>query len=422
MEAHPMGTESRYSDAEFLHGLAKSGQFDRLVRYLASNEPLAVRRRAAALLAERSDDINGDSELSDQLVTAVLRADDDTVRAKTIETLLAVEEGVIDDLVARIESDAEPTPTDSPHPLLFFNWLDSQHPVLRELAVAGLGSVATHSLVPKLAAACDDPHPRVRERALAECARVGDSRCVDAVADCLDSDRETIRTEAARALAEIGTDGAVGALLSGAASDDLAVRRTAIGELGASGSLDVLGCLLHALDGGPESIRDAAVAAMLELIAEAPREESHIVRETVVTQLDMLPNQDIVPRAIDLVADAERAPIRRNAIWLLGRIADDEPRQSVVDCFIQALRDSDDRTSQIAASNLARIDDLGIIDQLEAFIKANDLRSATLSRADFVRDQITEENGEDRLKEAVEYTKVSDPEDYTARKRQRDAG
>ncbi|MFB6232889.1 MAG: HEAT repeat domain-containing protein, partial [Haloarculaceae archaeon] len=254
-----MTREARYSESEVLHGLATSGQFDRLVRYLASNEPLGVRRRAAALLAECSDEIDRDSELDDQLFAAVLRESDDTVRAKIIETLLAVEEGVIDELVARIESDAEPTPTDSPHPLVFFRWLDSQHAVLRELAVAGIGAAATPSVVPKIAGGCNDPHPRVRERALAECARVGDSRCVDAIVDCLDSDREAIRTAAASALAEIGTDGAVGALLSAAASDDLAVRRTAISELGAVGSLDVLGCLLHNIAGGPESIRDAAV-------------------------------------------------------------------------------------------------------------------------------------------------------------------
>ncbi|MFB6232887.1 MAG: HEAT repeat domain-containing protein, partial [Haloarculaceae archaeon] len=383
---------------------------------------LAVRRRAAALLAECSDDIDEDSELGEQLVTAVLRETDDTVRAKCIETLLSVEDAVIDDLVARIESNAEPTPTDSPHPLLFFHWLDSQHAVLRELAVAGLGSVATNSIVPKFVAACDDPHPRVRERALAECARVGDSRCVDAAADCLDSDREAIRTAAVDALTEIETEDAIGVLLAAAESDELAVRRTVIGELGAVDSLDVFGCLLHNLAGGPESIRDAAVTATVELIAEAPPEESHLVRETVVTQLAALSERDIVPRVIDLATEADRAPIRRNAVWLLGRIADDEPRQSVIDCFIHALPDTDGKTGKIAASNLARIDEPAVIDHLEAFIKANDLRSETLQRADFVRDRLTEERVDDQRKDTVEYTKISDPEDYTAQKRQRDAG
>ncbi|MFB6292933.1 MAG: HEAT repeat domain-containing protein, partial [Halonotius sp.] len=78
---------------------------------------------------------------------------------------------------------------------------------------------------------------------------------------------------------------------------------------------------------------------------------------------------------------------------------------------------------QIAASNLAQIDDPVVIDRLESFIKANDLRSETLSRADFVRDRITEERADDLLKnEAVEYTEVSDPADYTTQKRERDAG
>lgn len=410
-----MSHEPRYSDTAFLNGLADSGQFDRLVRYLASNEQLAVRRRAAALLAEHSNAIERDSGHSSQLVTVVLQETDDTVRAKAVETLLSVEDGVIDTLIDRIESDTEPTPTESPHPLLFFQWLDSKHAVLRELAVGGLGRVATHSvvLVPKLATACDDPNPRVRKRALEECARVGDERCVDAVADCLTSDRQAIRAAAVHALIEIGTDNAIETLLSAAEHDDLAVRRTVLRNLGTVGSLVVFGCLLHGVASGPESIRDAAVAAMTELIAEAPPEESHTVRETVVTQLATLPDRDIVPRVIDLVADAEKPAIRRNAAWLLGQIADDEPRQSVTTCFINALRDTDNETAKIAASNLGRIDDPAIIGQLESFIKANDLRSETLSRADFVREQITDDGATDHRKNAVVYTKVSEPADYT---------
>ncbi|ESS08495.1 MAG: HEAT repeat protein [uncultured archaeon A07HN63] len=417
-----MSHESRYGDAEFLHGLATSGQFDRLVRYLASNEPLGVRRRAAALLAECGDGIDGDDELKSQLITVVLRETDDTVRAKSIETLLSIEDGVIDALVDRIESNAEPTPTDSPHPILFFHWLDSQHAVLRELALAGLGRVATNSIIPRFADACDDPDPHVRKRALEECASVGDRRCVDAVADCLDSDREAIRTAAVEALTEIGTDDAIATLLSAAEHDTLAVRRTVLRELGAVGSPVVFGCLLHGVAGGPESIRDVAVTAMVELIAEAPAEESHIVRETVATQLATLPDHDIVPRTIELVDDAEQPSIRRNAAWLLGRIADDEPRQSVIDCLIRTLRDTDGQTRKIAASNLARIDEPAVIDHIEAFIKSNDLRSEALSRADFVRDRITEERADDKLKDTVEYTQVSDPAEYTTQKRERDAG
>lgn len=417
-----MSHESRYSDAAFLHGLATSGQFDRLVRYLASNEPLGVRRRAAALLAECSDGIDGDDGFTSQLVTVVLRETDDTVRAKAIETLLLIDDSVIDGLVDRIESNAEPTPTDSPHPLLFFDWLDSQHAVLRELALAGLGRVATHSIIPKLADACDDPDPHVRKRALAECARVSDGRCVDPVADCLDSDREAIRTTAVEALAEIGTDDAIATLLSAAEHDTLAVRRTVIRELGAVGSPVVFGCLLHGLAGGPESIRDAAVTATVELIAEAPPEESHIVRETVATQLAPLPDRDIVPRAIDLATDAERPAIRRNAVWLLGQLAADEPRQSVIDCFIHALRDTDGKTRKIAASNLARINEPAVIDHLESFIRANDLRSATLNRADFVREQITSDGVAEHRKQAVTYTKVTEPEEYTSQQPERDAG
>lgn len=414
-----MDKESRYTDSEFLSWLASSGQFDILIGYIISDEPLRVRRQAATLVADHSDAIESGEGFITQLVTAVLRETDDTVRAKAVETFLSIEDLAIDELIDKIESDSTPTPTDDPYPLLFFNWLDSTHGVLRELAVAGLKRVENSSAIPKLADACGDPHPRVRRRALNGCATADDNRPVEAVADCLDSDREEIRIAAAHSLAEIGTDDAIDALLAAANSDSLAVRQSVLSELGSVGLLDVFDCLLHAVECGPESIRDEAMAAIVEMVVEAPSDKSDTIRDTVAIQLDTLPDQHIVPRIIDLTTDMDRPKIRRNAIWLLAQVTEDDPEPAVIDCYIRTLRDTDDKTVEIAASNLVEIDDPAILNQLEMFIKSNDLRSETLQRADFIREQIIADSVKMQRREAVEYIKISEPAEYTAKKRKR---
>jgi len=413
----PPNDQSRPTPTEFLAPLAANGQFERLARYVVGDDARPVRREAADLLATHVAGLDPDTadSLRDSLVRAVLTDSDDTVRAHAVEALLALDDSAVDSLVAAIEADSEPTPTESPHPLLLVEWLDSDHATLRLLAVAGLGSHATPRVVPKLAAACSDADERVRRRAIRECGRVGDARAVESVVACLDDESTAIRRAAVGALIEIGTDDALQAVFAAATPEDPPLRYAAVAEIGTVGSLDVFGFLLHALDAERKDIRRAAVASTVELVVTAPPEASHVARETVSKQLAVR-SESVVPRLIALAGDADRPQIRRNAVWLLDQLLDSEPSRAVIDCFVAALADSDEQTGKLAASALVRLDDHRIIDRLEAFIMASDVDSAALARADFVRDRLTDTDVEDQRKAAVEFTTVSDPADYTRQK------
>ena len=413
-----MANEETDADTDFLFSLAFNEQFDQLARHLLQNTTHAVRERAAELLAEYSGSIADErvDRIKSALITSVQQEPADDVRAWTIAALRELDPSALDDLVTALADRKTPTPGDAPHPTFLLQWLDSDHPELRLVAVVGLADLDNPRVVPKLATACADPDPRVQRRAIEACGRVGDDRCVRAVARHLTSDDEAFQHAAAHALQQIGTDRAIRALLPLAKRGEGELRRTAIRSLGGLGSLNVLGMLLRALDEAEPAIRAAATRSIIELVAAASGEQSHTVRETVAKQLNTFPERDVVPEFLTLFTDTDHPEVRRNTAWLLGRIADDDPRQDVVRALIRELTDADKQAAQVAASSLVRINDPTVIEELEKYLRANDLDSNALSRADFVRTQITDSEAEQRLKDAVEFTKVSDPGDYTRKK------
>ena len=412
-----MDDQPQSNETDFLYTLASNGRFERIADYVASNEPVAVRYGAAGILTEFAEDLKEEAttDLRKQLIDGVLQESDDRVRARIIEALLYIDESILDTLVTKIASDNEPTPTDSPHPLLLIEWLGSDNVELRLLAVAGLGDVGTPSMIPKLSAACSDADRRVRERALKELGHIGNPRCVEAVADCLDSDIESIRHEAARTLGQVNTRGAIDRLRPAARrGDDDELRRVALDELGTFPSSDVINTLTDGLRDEDPDIRQAAASSLMEMVAEADFEESHEIREEVATEIEDI-NDDVIPDFLTLFAETYRTTIRRNTAWLLGRIGDS--REEVVDQLLEGLSDDDFTTAQIAASSLARIGGREIEDRLEAFIEDHPEGSSPRTRAEFVLTQITDSEADAFLKRTVEYIHVSEPADYTQQKR-----
>lgn len=409
--AHPRNTET-----QFLASLASSGQFGRLAGYLGSNEPPKVRRKAARHLSQSLEALaeQDTTALIEELYRATLTETDDAVRARIIETLVYLDDTAVDTLVEKIESDNHPTPTDSPHPLLYVRWLDSKHVELRLLAVAGLGSVGGAQVARRLAAACSDHDDRIRIRAVEECGQLGDPRCVEAVVGCLDASNIAVRTAAARALVRIGTDEALAAVMPLAKEGELQVRRAVVEEVGTVGSLAVFGVILKALDHSDEQFRTAAARAAVELIAHAPSADRYTIRKTIGTHLQQSPDRDLIPE-IRASTDAEEPTIRRNAIWLLGELLDPDTHTESLQTLVRSIADSDTKTAKIAVSQLTALDQPMILDHVEAFIQTTELDSPALKRADFIREKVTAKTADDHLKEAVEYTKVTDPSDYTAK-------
>lgn len=414
----PPNDENKNILSESLPPLAAKGQFQRLARYVASSEPLFIRKKAASLLEAYAAEINSEERenIRDQLITAVITDPEEEVQARAIETLIEIDNSAIDTLVEKLLTRNSSTPTETPYPLVLTEWLGSDYSALRLLAVAGLGELGTPRIIPDLAKTCSDPDPRVQQRAIAECGCIGEGECIDALIDCLQSKEIAISSAAASSLIEAGTEKAIQAVLSRATQENPGIRRTAIAEIGTVGSLDIFGFLIYGLEDDREDIRQNAIASCVELICAAPRSESHIIRETVRSQFEAMPDENIIPQLISMYYDADRWPIRRNAIWLLCTAMNSAPSQRVVRFLIRVLAAEDDRTSKLAAILLIELDHPETIKHLETYIRANELESKILTRADFIRDQITEPETEFSLEDTVMFLKVSEPAEYTEKR------
>lgn len=411
-----MGVGPQDTETRFLHSLANSGQFERLIRYLGSNEPTRVRRVAADYITQTVDTLKEQATPDDitKLYEAVLIETDDTVRARVIESLIYIDDAAIDRLVRKIEANDSPTPTDTPHPLLYLRWIDSQHVELRLLAVAGLGSVGSKQVTEHLLEACEDHDSRVQVRALTECGRLGSAQCVDTAIGLLDADDTRVRRAAVKALVKIGTEDALMAIMPIASGSESDLRGEVLRHLGNVGSLTVFGVLLDAATGDVDILREIAVKSIIELIIHAPTENRSLVRETITTHLQHTADSTI-HRELRALATVDDPRIRRNATWVLGAIVDPEKHTQSVKTLIRGIDDSDEMTATVAVSQLTEHDTGVIINHLEAFISeyTGELDSETLQRADHIRAEITALDADDHRRDAVEYTVVSDPSDYT---------
>lgn len=409
-----MAHDRQSVQTEFLVSLATSGQFKRLITYLASSEPRPVRKRSADLLSQSVDSLRAqDSEsITDELYTAALTEPSDTVRATIIETLLYLDDQAIDTFVERIEATDTPTPTDTPHPLVYSHWLDSKHVELRLVAVAGLGQIGSKQVVPKLAAACTDSDSRIRIRALTECGKLGDPRCVTVATTNLSASSSEVRMAAAVCLVRIGTAEALDTVLSFVEEADGQVQHAVLEQIGSVGSLHVFGVLLNAIKSGDPTLQPVAVRSAVQLMANAPSANSHTVRLTVGTHFDCCSEPTIVPHLQPLL-EAAPPQLRRNAAWLLGRLIDPTEHTESLTTLITAIGDEDVKTAKIAVSQLAELDDPAVVERVEALVQTNEFGSQARQRAKYIQDQITQKTATDHRRQAVEFTKVSDPADYT---------
>lgn len=409
-----MSNDDRSAEAGFLYSIANNGQFERLATYLGGNESLAVRKEAANLLTQFLETIAEENPepVIEKLYTAALTETNETVRANIIEALIYLDDEAIETFVEKIESADFPTPTDSPHPLVYVEWLKSSHVELRLVAVAGLGTIGSEEIVPNLITACRDSDRRIQIRALGECGRIGDPRCVDVAIKRLSADDIAVRAAAANCLVNIGTKDALAAIIPFTTEGELPVRKAIISDLGKTGSLTVFGVLLGAIDSPDTQLKKLAVRSAIELIAYADSGNSHTVRFTIAAHFQQLVDNEVI-NMLQSVADASEPQIRRNAMWILCEIIDPTTHTEGVDRLISAIADEDKITADMTTSKLANCQEPVVIDRIEVFVKNNDLDSTALKRADYIRDRIEEKMPEDRLKDAVEYTVVNDPADYT---------
>lgn len=412
-------------DTAFLYELARESKTTELVAHLKRGETPLVRRRAAETLGDLSNDPTHEpeDEVIRALVKAVVEDDDDSVRARAIDALYRYEDDSFDRLVREITGfDAGDAP-DWATARVLERWLDAEYPEFRMVAAAALGRVGDADTLPSLQETLTDSNPRVRARAVQACARIGGRNCVPELQERLEDPDPSVRRAAIRALGAIGTQRALVAFVPIARNDEEELRRAAIEELGQFGSLEPVDVLLHAIEEDTRPIQRAAMFSLIRLFVESPSEQSRHVRGTVAERLSDAEAGTVVPHLVDVVTESQREPVRRNAAWLLGRVADPkgDHRDQVYDCLLDALAGPDEETAQFAAASLAELGSGELERRLHIFVETEPESDAAVGRAEAVLEEIGGSPDDELITNAVEYMYVSDPADYTEKKQEESA-
>lgn len=348
-----------------IYHLEQRGNADELVAVLGRSESPAVRRRAAEALGDVVDGDESEAVVEELLGVATADADE-RVRAAAVDALEEIGDGALDRLIARVVG-ADRTGEATLPAAAYRRALTNDLPEIRMAAASVVGRLGVTEAVPPLLERIDDPDPLVRRRVVRAAGLVGDPRAVEPLAKLARRSRPQIRADVATALGEIGDERALEALLPLASDDDNRVRLAAVKALGEFASADPVPTLLEAFEDDQAAIRRAAALATVELLAGAPRARSHEVRTTVVEALSGTPEAAVTDALVDLFEESTEATQRRNAAWLLGRVAPDE--RVAIDTLVDALADDDERVRRFAATSLMAMDTPAVE---EALIEALD--------------------------------------------------
>jgi HEAT repeat protein len=377
-----------------LYLLARDGETDRLLDRLSQAESPAVRRRAAELLGEVATP--DQPEVVDALIRRVTTDDEGAVRGAAIDALDQLGQDAIERLLAELTgADRGEDAADWAAAQRFVKALSASRPELRMAAANALGRIGEESVVPKLLEALDDEDPRVRIRLCTACGRIGHPVAIDPLEDRLDHDpHPMVRRAAADALGAIGTDEALAALLDLLEDESDSLRRVAATALGNASSTRPVAPLTATLGDPHGAVRQAAVFSLIELLSNVPTERSDAVRQTLVDELRAADDETVVTPLTEILDESVQARQRRNAAWLLGRVADDPP-SAAIDALVDTLRSDDQLAANFAQTSLAEIGGLRVESSVLPVL--DDGAAEARARAAFVLGQVGGDRSRDRL-------------------------
>jgi HEAT repeat protein len=383
-----------------LYQLEKDEDVDSLLDHLKLSDSPTVRTRAAEILGDVVDD---EPQAVDALVRAAQADDHEDVRGAAIDALDAIGADAIERLVAEMAGVDTDGGADWVRAEAFVETLTADRPELRMAAANALRRLGDPGALPALVDVLDDPEARVRARAARACGAIGDERAADALAARLDDPRGRVRREAADALASIGTDRALTPLIGAVTDDDDEVRYAAVMALGGYQGPEAIDPLIAALDDESDVVRRAAVFSIIELLAAAPTEQSHRIRETVVDRLESA-DRSVVDPLVELLTESNQPRERRNAAWLLGRVAAEEGREDAVDALVDTLDADDGTTAQFAATSLVELDGAVVEDALLDLLEGGERSDAARSKAVFVLGKVGGERARAELETLLDRT------------------
>ncbi|MBP1922807.1 HEAT repeat protein [Halorubrum alkaliphilum] len=387
-----------------LYQHARNGDIERLRDALGS-ENVAVRKRAVELLGELADP--DDQATIDGLLRAASTDDDPKVRGAAVDALDAVGQEALEQLLTELTggggSEAEWVTARK-----FARALKADRPELRIAAANALERLNEPSAVPAVVEALSDPDPRVRLRACQACGAFADPRTIPALVERLE-DEPRVKRAAANALGNVGTDRALDPLLNLLDDPDESIRRIAAGALGKANNPKPVEPLARALGDESAIVRNAAVYSVIELLSNVPTEQSHAVRDQVVSELKAADDETVVEPLVEILTRGQQRRQRRNAAWILGRVADPDAAPAV-EALADALADDDPQTAQFAATSLKTLGGPVVEDRLLDRIGTEHPESAR-AKAVFVLGSVGGQETLNRLED------LTDDESAAVRKR-----
>ncbi|ELZ49436.1 HEAT domain containing protein [Halorubrum distributum JCM 9100] len=389
-----------------LYQHARDGNAERLRDALGSDSA-AVRRRAAEFLGEIGEE--GDQPTIDGLLRAATTDDDPEVRGAAVDALDEIGEAALEQLLEELTGGGGDSEAEWVTARKFARALEADRPELRMAAANALGRLDDASGLQPLVGALDDEDPRVRLRAAQACGTFADARAVPGLRERLDDEEPRVRRAAANALGTIGTDQALSPLLDLLDDGDESIRRIAAGALGKASTPEPVEPLARALGDESAVVRNAAVYSVIELLSNVPTQQSHAVRDQVVSELKAADDATVVEPLVEILTDGQQSRQRRNAAWILGRVADPDAA-TAVEALADALADDDPQTAQFAATSLKSLGGPVVEDRLLDKLGPEHPEDAR-AKAVFVLGQI---GGQETLNRLEEY---ADDDSQAVRKR-----
>jgi len=383
-----------------LYGLERSGDVEKLVELLRESEKETVRRRAAEILGNLDEP---ESEGLDALVEA-MSDEDPTVRAAAIDALTQQEavEALMEGLGQSVpESGATWAQAEA-----FVESLDADTVELRMASANVLGLLGVEDAAKPLAQRLQaEPHPEVRARIARALGRIEDPSVAGVLVDHLEGQPLGVRREAAEALGRLNGPTALQGLLSVVDDDSEEMRRTAVSSLGQFENAKPVDALVERLGDESDLVRRAAVFSLIEILSNVPPDRSHELRETIVDRMAARSDPSIVASLVEIIEEGTQIHQRRNAVWMLGRVAGDKStKMDAVEALRDVLGEDDDLISQFAATGLAEIGGRMVETALLEVIETDEYGEDAVAMAAFALGKVGGERSRKRLEKLVDET------------------
>ncbi|WP_049922551.1 HEAT repeat domain-containing protein [Halopiger djelfimassiliensis] len=391
-----------------LFELERNAEFEQLITHLEESSTPNIRKRSAEILGSLESKAGGNQyprdEVIDALVTASQDDENDAVRAAAIDALDQYGQDALERFIGEVSGQDIDTLAEWKKAKVLARGLTADRPELRMAAATGLGRIGEDNVLNALVDRLTDPDPRVRKRVARALGRIESPESVPTLSRRLHEDQYDVRIEIAYALADIGTDNALRELVDIADAENEVLRRIAVDALGRLGSTDAVEVLAGALSDESDTVRRTAMFSLVQLLSEAPANASHQVREKIVGELEEANEQEAVQPLIEILDRSTETAQRRNAAWLLGRIASSEYRSQAQDALVETLADDDEMTSKFAATSLSLLDGNGLEQRLLELVESENKDEEMRVKALFVLGKIGGDRARKRLSKFVERT------------------